>query len=115
MAKYFQNFPTVAYKFGDNEAPVLFNNLSAYVDIVDQIKDNVAFYNKYTIQAGDRPDTLSYKLYDTVDYYWTFFLMNDHLRISGCLYLTMISLTLLNPSIHIVWLQQIQISQQTFQ
>ena len=103
MAKYFQNFPTVAYKFGDNEAPVLFNNLSAYVDIVDQIKDNVAFYNKYTIQAGDRPDTLSYKLYDTVDYYWTFFLMNDHLRISGCLYQTMISLTLLSPSIHIVW------------
>ncbi len=83
MAKYFQNFPTVAYKFGDNESPVLFNNLSAYVDIVDQIKDNVSFYNKYTIQAGDRPDTLSYKLYNTVDYYWTFFLMNDHLRISG--------------------------------
>ena len=84
MAKYFNtNFPTVAYSFGDNESPVLFNNLSAYVDIVDQIKDNVAFYNKYTIQAGDRPDTLSFKLYDTVDYYWTFFLMNDHLRISG--------------------------------
>ena len=84
MAKYFNtNFPTVAYSFGDNESPVLFNNLSAYVDIVDQIKDNVAFYNKYTIQAGDRPDILSFKLYDTVDYYWTFFLMNDHLRISG--------------------------------
>ena len=43
MAKYFNtNFPTVAYSFGDNESPVLFNNLSAYVDIVDQIKDNVA-------------------------------------------------------------------------
>ena len=84
MAKYFNtNFPTVAYSFGDNESPVLFNNLSAYIDIVDQIKDNVAFYNKYTIQAGDRPDTLSFQLYDTVDYYWTFFLMNDHLRISG--------------------------------
>ena len=83
MAKFFNtNFPTVAYSFGDNEAPVLFNNLTAYVDIVDQIKDNLSFYNKYTIQAGDRPDTLSYKLYDTVDYYWTFFLMNDHLRIS---------------------------------
>lgn len=84
MAKYFSNqFPTVAYKFGDNEAPVLFNNLTAYVDIVDQIKDNLSFYNKYTIQAGDRPDTLSFKLYETVDFYWTFFLMNDHLRISG--------------------------------
>lgn len=83
MSNYFKNFGIVAYNFGDNENPVLFNNLTAYVDIIDQVKENVSFYNKYTIQAGDRPDTLSYKLYGTTDYYWTFYLLNDHVRLSG--------------------------------
>ena len=81
--KYFKNFGIVGYKFGDAESPVLFDNLAQYVDIIDGLKDNISFYNKYTIVSGERPDTLSYKLYGTVEYYWTFFLMNDHLRISG--------------------------------
>ena len=80
---YFDNFGIVSYRFGDNESPVLFNNLTAYVDVIDQIKENVAFYNKYTISAGERPDTLSYKLYGTPDYYWTFYMMNNHIRESG--------------------------------
>lgn len=81
--KYFRNFNTVSYQFGDNEQPVMFNDLSQYVDIIDGIKDNVSFYNQYTIVSGERPDTLSYKLYGTTDYYWTFFLMNDGLRQQG--------------------------------
>lgn len=81
--KYFSNFNIIAYRFGDNEKPVLFDNLSQYVDVIDGIKDNVSFYSKQTIISGDRPDTLSYKLYGTTDYYWTFYLMNDHIRESG--------------------------------
>lgn len=81
--KYFKNFNAVGYNFGDNESPVLFNDLTQYVDVIDSLKDNISFYNQYTIVSGDRPDTLSYKLYGTTDYYWTFFMMNDHLRISG--------------------------------
>jgi len=81
--KYFKNFGYTAYKFGDNEKPVLFPNISQYVDIIDGLKDNISFYNKHTIISGDRPDTLSYRLYGTTDYYWTFFLMNDDMRISG--------------------------------
>lgn len=81
--KYFSNFNIVSYRFGDNEKPVLFDDLTQYVDIIDGIKDNISFYNQYTIVSGDRPDTLSYKLYGTTDYYWTFYLMNDHIRESG--------------------------------
>ena len=80
---YFQRFPFVNYNFGDNEANTIFPNISAYIDIVDQIKDEVAFYEKYTILDGDRPDIVSQKLYDTPDYHWTFFFMNDGLRESG--------------------------------
>ena len=81
--KYFRNFNTVAYRFGDNEKPVMFNDLTQYVDMIDGIKDNISFYNQYTIVSGDRPDTLSYKLYGTTDYYWTFFLLNDDIRQQG--------------------------------
>lgn len=80
---YFKNFPQVAYKFGDGEQPVAFTQLNAYVDLVDQIKDDVSAYQKYTILDGDRPDVLSYKLYNDVRFYWSFFFLNESLRESG--------------------------------
>lgn len=83
ITNYFTNIPLIQYRFGDAEDPVLFNNITQYVDLIDELKENVAFYNKYTIQSGERPDTLSYRLYGTVDYYWTFFLLNDNLRREG--------------------------------
>ena len=81
--KYFKNFNIVGYNFGNETSKVLFDDITQYVDIIDGLKDNVSFYEQFTIIAGDRPDTLSYRLYGTTDYYWTFFLMNDHLRESG--------------------------------
>ena len=35
------------------------------------------------IEEYERPDTLSYKLYGTTDYYWTFYLLNDSIREGG--------------------------------
>lgn len=81
--KYFSNFNLINYRFGDNEDPVFFNKLNQYVDVIDTVKNESTFYEKYTVVGGERPDTLSYKLYGTTDYYWTFYLMNDHIRISG--------------------------------
>jgi hypothetical protein len=80
---YFKKFPMVYYSFGDNEASTIFPNITAYVDIIDQVKQEVSFYEKYTILDGDRPDTVSQMLYDTPDFHWTFFSMNDNLRESG--------------------------------
>ena len=80
---YFKNLPRVSYRFGNNESPSLFNNITAYVDIIDQVKQEVSFYEKYTILDGDRPDIVSQKLYGTPDYHWTFFFMNVGIRESG--------------------------------
>ena len=80
---YFKDFPVVAYKFGNNEKAVRFQQLNAYVDVVEQVKDDLSMYMDYTILDGDRPDQLSYKLYGDMKYYWTFFLMNDDLREQG--------------------------------
>tara|TARA_B110000503_G_scaffold18111_1_gene26485 strand:- start:1603 stop:2343 length:741 start_codon:yes stop_codon:yes gene_type:complete len=83
MSKFFQSYPYVNYNFGNNENPVFFQNLTTYVDMVDAIKDDTSFYEKMHIEEYERPDTLSYKLYGTTDYYWTFFLLNDDIRLSG--------------------------------
>jgi hypothetical protein len=80
---YFRNFPVSFYRFGDNEDPVLFQNITAYVDLIDQIVDDATAYEKYTIIDGERPDTLSFKLYGSVDYYWTFYLINEKIRQQG--------------------------------
>ncbi len=81
--KFFQNFPSVPYRFGDEELPVNFQNLSVYIDIFDQIREEQVFYQSYYIQENQRPDQLSYEVYGTTDYYWTLFLNNEHLRING--------------------------------
>ena len=80
---YFNNFPNIAYTFGDEEQPNLFQDLSAYVQIIDEIKDNLNFYSSYSILEGERPDQLSQRLYGTPSLYWTFFLMNDTIRQQG--------------------------------
>lgn len=80
---YFSNFPLTKYRFGDNEPPVYFQKLTVYLDLLEQIKQETAFYSKVTIMDNERPDTLSYRLYGTTDYYWTFYMMNDKLRESG--------------------------------
>jgi len=80
---YFNNFDNVLYRFGDNESPVVMPKLTQYVAILEDTLENAAFYNLYNIIAGERPDTLSYKLYGTTEHYWTFFLLNEHLRESG--------------------------------
>lgn len=80
---YFKDFPLTRYKFGNNLPEVYVQDISIYVDLLDQLSDATAFYQKYTILDGDRPDTLSYKLYGTTDYHWTFYLLNPTLRESG--------------------------------
>tara|TARA_X000001036_G_scaffold96844_2_gene89652 strand:- start:17021 stop:17779 length:759 start_codon:yes stop_codon:yes gene_type:complete len=81
--KYFKDFQDVFYNFGNEAQPTLIQNLSKYVDIIDQVKDDIAFLTFYTIQEGYRPDQVSIELYDTPLYYWTLYLLNDNIRQQG--------------------------------
>jgi len=80
---YFNNVSYVNYRFGNSTDNNLHQDISQYVDLLDTIRDNSAFYMKYTILDGDRPDNLSQKLYGDTKYYWSFYLMNDKLRLQG--------------------------------
>jgi|SaaInlV_165m_DNA_2_1040747.scaffolds.fasta_scaffold05368_4 hypothetical protein len=79
---YFKYFPTVTWEDfvdGVHEKKTVVN-LTAYTTIASKLIDDVSYYSYVTIPQGDRPDNLSYSLYGTTDYYWTFFIINDHLR-----------------------------------
>lgn len=80
---FFANFRPIYYDFGDEASQTLFQNMTQYVDIVDQVKENDAFFEDYTVMPEERPDHVSMKLYGSPEYYWTFFMMNDHIRESG--------------------------------
>jgi hypothetical protein len=83
MSNYFKEFPVVDYKFGNEETTTRFQHLGTAVDILHQVKEYAVYYQTYHIQNGERPEQLSYKLYGNVNHYWTFYLLNDHLRQGG--------------------------------
>lgn len=78
--KYFRYFPNLEYDLDDNGDVRLAKDLFRISKLITNSKDNISFYRKYTIQDGERPDHVSNILYGTVDYYWTFFLVNDHIK-----------------------------------
>lgn len=80
---YFKYFPKTFYNFGNETTDTYVQNITLYADVVDQIRDSVNFYTKYYIKNNERPDQLSFKLYDTPSYYWTFFILNDNIRERG--------------------------------
>jgi len=88
--QYFKDFPRVEYVFGDqidiggqSVTTEIYQDISAYVDIIDEVKDNSSFYTFYNVQDGDRPDQTSTYIYGTPVYHWTFFLLNDKLKEKG--------------------------------
>ena len=83
MSNFFQNFPLANYKFGNEESTALFQNIGVYISILDELKDDVVFFNTYHIGEFERPDTLSFKIYGHVGFYWTFYYLNTHIRESG--------------------------------
>lgn len=80
---YFDNFGVVAYRYGDEENFSIGPNLTKYVDLIDQVKTSALYLDDYTVPVNERPDQTAFRLYGNADYYWTFFLANDHLRENG--------------------------------
>lgn len=78
--KYFKYFPKLDYDLDDNNQFRKAVDLFRISKVVTSIQDNITFYRYYTIQDGERPDHVSQALYKTVDYYWTFFLVNPTLK-----------------------------------
>ena len=77
---YFDNFLNIEYDFDGNGINRTIKNLSQYSTIITKNIDDVSFYSYYNILDGERPDTVSQKLYGTPAFYWTFFIVNNDLQ-----------------------------------
>ncbi len=83
MSQYFNSFPLVRYKFGNEVSENLIQDITVYIDLIDQLKDEATSYSFYDILDGDRPDQVAFKLYENVNFHWTFYYLNDKLRRQG--------------------------------
>ena len=77
---FFRQFPKTSYDFQNAGYDTNITDIFRFAQADFQVTDDVASYEYYRIQDGDRPDVVSQLLYDTPDYYWTFFLCNEHLK-----------------------------------
>ena len=72
---YFRELPDIYYQSNllhkvSSQEYVVIKNLFRKVKIQDWILDNVAFFEKYRIEDGERPDTIAEEYYGSPDYDW---------------------------------------------
>lgn len=79
MSYFFQGFPTILYDVNGDGKPIEATNIFRSVRLKPETRDNMLLYTSYVIQDGERPDHVSMKLYNSSDYYWTFFMVNENL------------------------------------
>jgi hypothetical protein len=77
---FFKQFPIIKH---DTAVDGIINDIVdmyRHVDVNDVLIDDASTYTYYEIKNGERPDTVSSRLYGTPDYYWTFFVANETLK-----------------------------------
>lgn len=77
---YFNKFPKVLFDVNNDGTFSVITDITKTVDINTFDEDSITYYTFQEIDDGERPDNLSYRLYGTPQYYWTFFVINDNLK-----------------------------------
>lgn len=52
-------------------------NLFTKYNFINDYKSNINVINIYTIQENEKPEDVSFKLYDTVEFWWILFVFNN--------------------------------------
>jgi len=76
---YFSYFPSISYVTDPTDLTkvMLVKDITVRAKISDYFKNSAVTSLPYTIQDGERPEMLSYRIYDRVDLYWTILLFNE--------------------------------------
>jgi len=77
MSIYFTHFPKILYDIEKTGNPTLVTDIIRRVKARDGIKQNSFMFDKYDIKSGDTPETVSYNVYGSTQYYWIILLTND--------------------------------------
>lgn len=52
-------------------------NLFEKVELVNRYKSDILNFESYTIKDSDSPESISYRFYNSLDYWWVFFIFNN--------------------------------------
>jgi len=80
LSRLLSYFSTDEYELKfDNTQPVIVKvkNLFEQFKIINNFKNDISTFNNYDIVDGERVETVSYKFYDTVDYWWIIYIFNE--------------------------------------
>ena len=77
---FFKQFPTQSYDFNRDGIIQQVVDIYRSVRVEGSSIDNPSLYLNYNIKDGERPDIVSQRLYNTPEYYWTFFVINEMLH-----------------------------------
>jgi|LWDU01.1.fsa_nt_gi hypothetical protein len=77
---YFSGFKIIPYDLNGDGIYDNVTNLAIISKISKALINNVTLYDFININDGERPDQLSFRLYDSVEYYWTFLLINNSIN-----------------------------------
>ena len=87
MSNYFKKIPNFDYVSRLPDARIsdyiTVKNLFKKVKLRDDIFQNLAFFEKYTIDGDDRPDNVSFKIYDDPIFDWVILLSNNMINIQS--------------------------------
>lgn len=74
---YFENRPTISYDIFQNEKPITVTDIMGRFIIDSIVGDRYLVLQDYTIQDGERADTVAYKLYGDASLDWIIILTNQ--------------------------------------
>ena len=77
---YFSNFETLNYDINGDGIYDNITNLTSFVVASQKLLDNQTYYNYVQVMDGERVDQLSYRLYGSTKYYWTFMVINPKIK-----------------------------------
>lgn len=77
---FFKQFPRTKYDIRNDSNLISITNIFRNVDVNENMLDGFLNYKLERIEDGERPDQMSFRLYENTNFYWTFFIANDFLK-----------------------------------
>ena len=74
---FFSQFPKILYDINGDGTNKVLPDIFRRIKIRSKLKDNYALLDKYDVENGESPETVSFKVYGSTDYWYVVCLMNN--------------------------------------
>jgi len=74
---YFSKFPILHYDINKDNNRKLAVDILKRISLRENVKNELSYSQKYTIQDGETPEMVAYKFYGNVGFHWIILLLNE--------------------------------------